>query len=164
MTDEELKRAMRRLDRLLVAVVLLTIMGLVLRYGHCEQFGANRESCPATRCSVSFQGVERQSSPAYVALWCNAATPCQVSLTFLAGFHGPRTLDLTVKAGGVLSFEGVYPRELRAVVGQGRLPWRMEARGLRAWEAYTTAGETVNGRYIWPVKKLLSPATIKATE
>ena len=124
---------------------------------------AARELCAGTKCLVVYEGVEHQSEPCYVSLWCNGSTPCAITQTLLAGWNDPMVIKYVIPPGGFVGWEGVYPRVFRVYVGNGRLPWKIEAEGLRAWVAWETTGDGsgLPGLYVWPVKHLLRPTKVE---
>ena len=147
----------------LALVILAALLCLGLAYGQSiprKHLSASTETCSGAKCLVVYEGEEHQNEPCYVSLWCNAATPCAITRTFLAGWHDPMISKQLIPPGGFVSWEGIYPRVLRVYVGGGRLPWRIEAEGLRAWEARETIGEN----QVWPVKHLLRPVKVEVTK
>jgi hypothetical protein len=107
-----------------------------------------------------YEGEEHQNEPCYVSLWCNATTPCTVTQTLLAGWQEDMVWKYTIPPNGFVGWEGVYPSVFRVYVGGGRLPWKIEGEGLRAWEAWETTGDGQN----WPVKHLLHPVKVEVTQ
>lgn len=112
---------------------------------------AARELCAGTKCLVVYEAEEHQNEPCYVSLWCNAMTPCVVTQTLLAGWSDPMVTEYVIPPGGFVGWEGVYPSMFRVYVGNGRLPWKIEAEGVRAWVALETVGE---------VRRVMKPASV----
>lgn len=160
---------MQRLVGWLFAAVILTAatmgsfasaQGIPRRH-----ISAARELCAGARCLVVYEGEEHQNEPCYVSLWCNGATPCTVTQTLLAGWHDPMVTKYIIPPGGFVGWEGVYPNVFRVYVGTGRLPWRIEGEGLRAWVAWETTGEMLDtGVFVWPVKHLLRPTKVEVMQ
>jgi hypothetical protein len=152
-------------------VLVLLLLMVLYAFGAFGQgvprrhISASRELCSGTKCLVVYEADEHQNEPCYVSLWCNATTPCTVTQTLYAGWQQDMVWKYTIPPGGFIGWEGVYPYEFRIYVGNGRLPWRIEGEGIRAWEAYETAGDyTAEGKYVWPVKHLLKPVKVEVTQ
>jgi len=124
---------------------------------------ATRELCGGAKCMVMYEAEEHLNEPCYVSLWCNATAPCTITQTLLAGWHDPMVTKYIIPPNGFIGWEGVYPGVFRVYVGGGRLPWKIEAEGVRAWEAWETTGEWIHqpDLYAWPVKHLLKPASVE---
>lgn len=130
-----------------------------------RHLSASREVCAGTKCLVVYEGEEHQSEPCYVSLWCNASAPCTVTQTLYSGWDQDMIWKYTIPPNGFIGWEGIYPSVFRVYVGGGRLPWKIEAEGVRAWEGWLTTGEMSDtGVFVWPVKHLLPPVTVEVMQ
>lgn len=113
--------------------------------------------CEGVKCRVVYEGEERRNAPARVVATCASVAPCICKVTLYAGWTCVNVLTYLIPKNSSMTFDGIYPPNLRVYVGRGRLPWKMEAEGLRAWEAYQTVA--VGGT--WPVHRRLRPTSVE---